>query len=485
MVEIKGKVSVVIPSRNEKYLYKTIQDALIKSKGDIEVIVVLDNWWPSTSEIISDKRVNYIHFSQVKGMRHGINSGVEVATGEFILKADAHILFSEGFDEVLKKDHKDNWIQVPRRYALEPEKWEIQKRNDDKYPIDYMYLDSELHGREWREKNQITDTLPKIDELMSSQGSCWFMKKSYYKQLRLLDEEKYGIFWNEFQEIGLKCWTYNGKVMINKKVHIAHWHKTESRGYSLDRADHDKAIAQVEKWKTNMAWIEQQRHPLSWLIARFWPVPTWDKAFADNYIKDDEVMFWRKWLLGRRGEKHAKSRPLNKEIIEMIGDKKEVRIADIGSGPVSMIGYTCEGVKVNYVPSDLLAEEYKELYKYHNLTPPVYPEYQDMNNLTYKDETFDIVHCRNAIDHSKDAHKSVSEMVRVCKKGGYVYLWHFEKVAKMMGYTGMHQWNIELTKNGDCSFYNKDKQFFLSEFGEWEHKKLALSHNVIVSKLKK
>jgi len=199
-------------------------------------------------------------------------------------------------------------------------------------------------------------------------------------------------------------------------------------------------------------------------------------------------MFWKKWLAGDRGKRHARLRPLNKEIVEMIGDKKEVNIADIGSGPVSMIGYTCEGVKINYVPSDLLAEEYKKLYEFHKLYPPVIPEYQDMTALTYKDKTFDIVHCRNAIDHSFDAYKSVSEMVRVCKKGGYVYLWHFEKVAKMMGYTGMHQWNIELAENGlglDCSFYSREEQFWLSEFGEWEHKELALSHNVIVSKLHK
>jgi len=476
-------LSIIIPSRSEPYLHKTTLDILKKAKGDIEIIIILDGYWEKAELIVNDKRVRYIHYSTPKGMRNAINMGVEVAKGEYILKCDAHVMFAEGFDTQLVADHQPYWVVVPRRYALDPVKWEIIP--NPKYPIDYMYLDSELHGVEWREKNQITDTLPKIDELMSSQGSCWFMTKAYYKMLRLLDEEKYGMFWNEFQEIGLKTWTYQGKVMVNKNTFYSHWHKTETRGYSLDRADHEKAIAQVEKWKTNMAWLEQQRHPLSWLINRFWPVPTWDKSYADKSIIDEEVMFWKKWLAGDRGKRHARLRPLNKEIVEMIGDKKEVNIADIGSGPVSMIGYTCEGVKINYVPSDLLAEEYKKLYEFHKLYPPVIPEYQDMTALTYKDETFDIVHCRNAIDHSKDAHKSVSEMVRVCKKGGYVYLWHFKKVAKMMGYTGMHQWNIELTKNGDCSFYNKDRQFLLSEFGEFKNQEIVKSHNVIISKLHK
>jgi glycosyltransferase involved in cell wall biosynthesis len=480
---IKNLVSIIIPSRNEKYTYKTVKDILNKVTGDIEVIVILDGWWLLPEEIMDDKRVIYLHYSIPHGMRNAINRAVSVAKGEYILKCDAHVMFAPGFDTELIKSHKDNYVVVPRRYALDPVKWEIIPNS--KYPIDYMYLDSDLHGREWREKNQITDTLPKIDELMSSQGSCWFMKKDYFNQLRLLDEESYGMFWNEFQEIGLKCWLYQGRVMVNKNTWYAHWHKTESRGYNLDRKDHDKAIEHVKKWLVNMAWVDQQRHPLSWLIKRFWPVPSWSRQVVDNAIKDEEVMFWRKWLKGDRGARHAKLRPLAKEIVEMIGDKKEVSIADIGSGPISTIGYTLDGVKVNYVPSDLLADEYKKLYEYHNLYPPVKPEYQDMTKLTYLDESFDIVYCRNALDHCLDAYKALKEMYRVCKKGGYIYLWHFEKVAKMMGYTGMHQWNIEL-KDGDCLFSNKEKQFLLSEINKgFVNSEVQLSHKVIISKLHK
>ena len=43
------KVSVVIPARNEQYLQKTVDDVFAKSRGDIEVIVVLENYWPIPS----------------------------------------------------------------------------------------------------------------------------------------------------------------------------------------------------------------------------------------------------------------------------------------------------------------------------------------------------------------------------------------------------------------------------------------------------
>ena len=477
-------ISVIIPSCNEPYLAKTIKDLLKKAVGEIEIIAVLDGWWPKAEDIVSDKRVRYIHYSNQRGMRNAINKGVEVAKGEFILKCDAHCMFAPEYDKMLTKYHKPFWVVVPRRYALDPIKWEII--DNPKYPIDYMYLDSNLHGVEWREKNKDPKLAEKkIDFLMSSQGSCWFMTKAYYKMLRLLDEEHYGMFWNEFQEIGLKVWTYQGQVVVNKHTWYAHWHKTERRGYNLPNADHEKAVEWTNKWKTNLAWVEQQRNSLAWLIKRFWPVPTWDPKYIEHEERDSEVMFWRKWMQIGRGKRRFEQKQLAPHIVEMIGDKKEVSIVDLGGGAVPMVGYETPGVKVNYVMTDLLAEEYKEVYRYHNYTPPFYPEYQDMTKLSYKDETFDIVHCRNAIDHCPDAWSALKEMYRVCKKGGYVYLWHFEDVARMMQHTGMHQWNIHL-EGQDCRFISKTKSFLLSEcVPGFINSRLEYRHGVIVNKLHK
>lgn len=476
-------LSILIPSRNEKYLQKTILDILKKAKGEIEVIAILDGYWSPASEIVDDKRVRYVHYSRARGMRNAINKGVEVAKGEYILKCDAHVMFNEGFDLVLIRDYEENTVVVPRRYALDPEKWEIIP--NPKYPIDYMYLDINLHGVEWREKNKITDTLPKIDDLMSSQGSCWFMSRKYYKMLDILDEENYGTFFNEFQEIGFKVWLYQGKVRVNKNTWYAHWHKTESRGYSIQGGEQEKAQAYTKKWMDNTAWIAQQRRPLSWLIERFWPVPTWSEEYKNRALIDETLIFWRQWMKKGRGADHLKLRPLIPPIAKMIGDKKEVSIADIGSGPINAIGYTKEGVKVNYVPSDLLANEYHVLYDYHKVTPPVRPEYQDMTKLTYKDESFDIVVCRNALDHCEDIYLALKEMVRICKKGGYVYLWHFTDVGEMMGYTGMHTWNLSRTKDGDCLIWGKNKKFMLSEIGKFTNEIIKLRHDAIVSKFRK
>jgi glycosyltransferase involved in cell wall biosynthesis len=268
-------VSVVIPSRNEPYLKKTIQDLLLKASGQIEIIAVLDGYWPALPEFVNDPKVTYIHFSNVRGMRNAINSGVSIAKGEFILKCDAHVMFEKGFDTVLSGDCQDNYVVVPRRWALDPEKWEIEKSNP-KYPIDYMFLDNEYHGSPWHEKNKDEDLkIHVIDDLMSSQGSCWFMRKDYFHELELMDASLFGTFASEFQEVGLKCWLSGGRVVVDKKTWYAHWHKTESRGYNLDKADGQKAADHVVTWMSKKYTWPKQIHDINWLVEKFAPVPTW------------------------------------------------------------------------------------------------------------------------------------------------------------------------------------------------------------------
>lgn len=269
-------VTIVIPSRNEPYLQKTIQDLILKAKGEIEIIAVLDGYWPQIHEFVNDPRVTYIHYSTPRGMRNAINSAVRIAKGKYILKCDAHVMFDTGYDVALQEFCENNWIVVPRRYALDPEKWE--RTNNPKYPVDYMYLSKDFHGVVWDEMNKDEAAKGLVwDELMSSQGSCWFMHKQYYKELDLMDEEHFGSFASEFQEVGLKCWLSGGKVIVNKKTWYAHWHKTETRGYSLDRGEGQKAQAFVEFWMSGGFKFPFQKYDLKWLLGKFRPAPTWTK----------------------------------------------------------------------------------------------------------------------------------------------------------------------------------------------------------------
>lgn len=276
-----SKVSIIIPSRNEQFLSKTVNDLLAKAAGEIEIIPVLDGYWPDPP-LTDDKRVVQLHRGKALGMRAAINYGAGVATGQWLMKADGHCMFAEGFDETLKKETEQDWLAVPRRYSLDAELWERKP----KMPIDYHYLDCpmvntnyfQFHGIPWNEmtKQKFDDPRYEIDDLMSWQGSMWFMSRTLWERLGPMNEKLFYTFSQEPQEIGNKVWLGGGRIVINKHTWYAHLHKGKQygRGYWIGNGElvegHKRSAAY---WMSN-SW-RGQVHPIEWLIDKFWPVPTW------------------------------------------------------------------------------------------------------------------------------------------------------------------------------------------------------------------
>ena len=61
---MNDKVSVIVPSRNEIFLNKTVEDLFRTATGEIEVIVILDGYWPETLPDVKDKnQVHYLHWN--------------------------------------------------------------------------------------------------------------------------------------------------------------------------------------------------------------------------------------------------------------------------------------------------------------------------------------------------------------------------------------------------------------------------------------
>ncbi len=284
-----AKVSVLIPSRNERFLPQTINDVLTKATGDVECIVILEGYWPDPP--LQDRpNLILIHRGQAMGMRAAINGAASIAHGEYLLKCDAHCMFAQGYDEVLQKDIEDNWIVIPRRYSLDPEAWTIAQNG--KSPIDYHYLscpiwsererdDYSMHGAEWNERSRQRRDKPEfdVDEQMSFQGSCWFMTATHFHEhLGGMSEVGYGSFTQEPQEIGNKTWLgpWDGRVMVNKKTYYCHLHKGKQygRGYPLSTNELRKGHEYAGVYWMKNQWPERA-HNIEWLIDRFWPVPTW------------------------------------------------------------------------------------------------------------------------------------------------------------------------------------------------------------------
>lgn len=285
-------LTIVIPSRNEKYLARTVHDLLAKAIGAIEIIVILDGYW---CELCEDPRVRYIHRGQARGLRAGINAAVRTARGEFLMKLDAHCMVENGFDEKLLADCPEATVVVPRRKRLDPEGWELCETS--KADVDYEYLscpDGEssddfenFRGRAWTDRASArrADSRFSIDDDMCFQGSCWLMRTAYFEFLDLMDERNYGTFTAEALEIALKAWLSGGRVVVNKKTWYAHYHKptTLGRGYRVSRNDTGKGYAFARRWLRNETGWGKQTRPFSWLIEHFSPVPTWPIDWRERF----------------------------------------------------------------------------------------------------------------------------------------------------------------------------------------------------------
>ena len=286
-----AKVSVVIPSRNEKLLAKTVDDIFAKATGEIEVIVILDG--PTSYPLPAERpSLKFIRKAKPEGLRIADNDGARVATGKYLLKTDAHCMFGEGFDEILKTDMESDWVAVPRRFSLNPDLW-LPKPHPG---VDYFYLGCPwtdplflMRNRHWKSKASHSRHIP-IDDQMTIHGSMWFTTLDHFRnRIGGLDEERFGSFAGEPQEIVLKTWLGGGRVIINKNTWYAHLHSAmqRPRGYRLTKAEMLDGYIASAHYRTENKW-EDRIHDFDWLIEKFWPVPSWPKNWREYYEETNE-----------------------------------------------------------------------------------------------------------------------------------------------------------------------------------------------------
>ena len=118
-----------------------------------------------------------------------------------------------------------------------------------------------------------------------------------------------------------------------------------------------------------------------------------------------------------------------------------MRVLDVGSGPKSKL--TSAYLEIEVVRCD------KHLY------PGV--ELQDMEKLTYPDDSFDVVVCINALDHTKNPRMAITEMIRVSR--GLVYIDCALMQLSQSG--GWHYWDVQ----EDGTFTSKSDEFNIKDFG--------------------
>lgn len=319
-------LSVVIPSRSDQWLQKTVDDLFNKAEDEVEVIVVYDGRWPDPI-LRDDPRLVQIHHGVIHdnvGMRGSINAGVAVSKGEYLMILDEQCGVDQGYDVKLAADCRDNWVVIPRRWRLEPETWTLTKdsEGDKRPPIDYMYTEypyvkpfdktQGLHGAEWRQRYyDRLDIL--IDDTPTMQGSCYFLTRRWWdKVIGELDSTYYGTFTMEAQEVSMKTWLTGGRVVVNKKTWYAHWHKgKKGKGYAFTNEQYRRHQEGMEKGRLYAIeyWLNTRdfKYDWDWFVTEKFPdMPGWSSDWKQRVevdkLKDYSTLRYKddEWLKGLR-----------------------------------------------------------------------------------------------------------------------------------------------------------------------------------------
>jgi len=286
-------LSVIIPAKNENYLEQTLRNVLANAEGEIEIIVILDEWVPEPKIDMNDDRVIFMYYPNGIGQRQGINAGAKIAKGKYIMKLDAHCAVDKGFDVKLAEDCEYDWTVIPRMYNLNIKTFEpkFHKRTD------YMYISSMSGEKPFRaqyygSKQKKNDIM--LDDTMCCMGPCFFMHKDRFWELGGCDEG-HGGWGQQGVEVSCKAWLSGGALKVNKKTWFAHWfrggsyNKVYSPGfpYKMSGNLQKKARQYSQDLWLNNKWDKQVRD-FEWMVKKFNP-PTWNTDITILYYTANVV----------------------------------------------------------------------------------------------------------------------------------------------------------------------------------------------------
>jgi glycosyltransferase involved in cell wall biosynthesis len=326
----KYDLSILIPARNEMFLAKTVEDILKNKRGKTEIIVHLDGKWANPG-IPDHPDLTIIYSPEPIGQRAGTNKACRLSKAKYVMKADAHLSFDEGFDVKLMAAMQDDITIVPMMRNLHvfdwvcvgKEQWTGSQFLDKDQPIfaygcGYRFyqgptpskcekcggnmvrqllwkakesprstaftFDKTLHFQYFNEFKKRPEGQGELTETMSIQGSCFMLTRQKYWELDIC-EENFGSWGQQGVEVACKTWFSGGRVMCLQTTWYAHMFRTQGGDFSFPYQQSGRQIDHARKYSREL--FEQGKwqgakdgRNLEWLLQKFYPVPYWhDKTW--------------------------------------------------------------------------------------------------------------------------------------------------------------------------------------------------------------
>jgi glycosyltransferase involved in cell wall biosynthesis len=312
-------LSILIPSRNEMFLQKTIETVLAATEADTEIIAVADGAWPDPP-VKDHPRVILVHHSESIGQRAATNEAARISRARFVMKLDAHCAVDQGFDRKLIAAYDSGELApdvttVPAMYNLHGFDWECtacknrlyqgpkpvkcEKCGHREHEMAVVFkprmnrlttawrFDHTLHFQYWREgeKRQKGE----LCDILCCLGACFMMTRERYWELGGMDEA-HGSWGQMGVEVGCKSWLSGGRMVVNKRTWFSHMFRTQ-QGFSFPYPAPNPKPAREHSRKLwiDGAWPKAVR-TLDWLLDHFKPLPDWheDRHYL-NQIDGDLI----------------------------------------------------------------------------------------------------------------------------------------------------------------------------------------------------
>lgn len=336
-------LSILIPARNEEWLPQTVADLLKNKRGSTEILVGLDGY---DVAIPDHKDLTILREPVSIGQRAMQNKLAKLSKAKYVMKADAHTAWDEGFDVKLMNRMEDDITMVPQMFNLHVFNWRCKScgmewyqgpqptacRNETCESISWNADNNPTYATNFEKKliwhprgdgclngtckggrpnprsgayrfnknlqfkyfPELGGKLPRKDlqETMSLQGSCFLCTRENYWSKGLCDES-WGSWGQQGSEVALKTWLSGGRVLCNFDTWYAHLFRTQ-KGFSFPYPHSGRSQQDARKISQdiflNNKW-PQQIHPLSWLLKKFWfalkevhdPEARWEESDLTKY----------------------------------------------------------------------------------------------------------------------------------------------------------------------------------------------------------
>jgi glycosyltransferase involved in cell wall biosynthesis len=308
------ELSILIPARNEMWLARTVEDILAHKRANTEIIIGLDGEW-ADPPIADHPDVHIIHHAVSVGQRAITNECARLSRAKYVMKADAHCAFDEGFDAKMLQAFEevgDEVTMAPTMRNLWAFDWVCPKCGKRTYQDTTPVCCKDRQGLEgegcdnttgftrvivWEAKNNPQSTAFCFDtglhfqydkprqkqqkgdlvESMSLQGSAFMLTRKRYWDLNICDEG-HGSWGQQGTEVALASWLSGGRVLINRRTFYGHMFRTKGGDFGFPYDNPGSVVMRARRYSQDL-WFNNRHKsqvlPLAWLIEKFAPLPDW------------------------------------------------------------------------------------------------------------------------------------------------------------------------------------------------------------------